>query len=220
MTSTATKKRSNRDLRTEATREKVLDVATESIARKGYSGTTISALSKASGVMPASIYWHFGSKEGLLDAVIERAATAWFEGATRARSLSQDAPRDAIADHRSSLRYLFEEQPDFYRVLLLIGLERGSTGADPVEAVRRVRLRLRERLTERLVASLREEGVTEPELAVSLADMTLVLLDGFFVGEQLDGPSGPGHDERYDRIARLLRAVRRTLLDMEPGDRP
>ena len=40
--------------RSAQTRDRVLEVATELMARRGYAGTTISAISKASAVMPAS----------------------------------------------------------------------------------------------------------------------------------------------------------------------
>ena len=94
-------RRGTRRERAEQTRERVLAVATELMASRGYSGTTISAISKASGVMPASIYWHFESKEGLLGAVIERAAEAWFEGALRAMSVLADilTVDEALARH-------------------------------------------------------------------------------------------------------------------------
>ena len=81
---------SPRTKRSAQTRNRVLEVATELMASRGYSGTTISAISKASGVMPASIYWHFESKEGLLAAVIERAAEAWFEGAAQVTEAGGD----------------------------------------------------------------------------------------------------------------------------------
>ena len=91
MSSQAPQTRSPRREQSERTRDRVLQVATDLMARRGYSGTTISAISRASGVMPASIYWHFESKEGLLGAVIERAADAWFGGAAQAMAQAEEA---------------------------------------------------------------------------------------------------------------------------------
>ena len=60
------------------TRERVLEAAADLIARQGYAATSIAQISQRSGSNPASIYWAFGSKEGLLAAVMERAADAFF----------------------------------------------------------------------------------------------------------------------------------------------
>jgi AcrR family transcriptional regulator len=196
-----------RSQRSARTRDKVLQVATELMARQGYSGTTISAISKASGVMPASIYWHFDSKEGLLAAVIDGAAEAWFEGAAQAAGGADAAPLSA-EEHKQGLRYIFEERPDFYRVLMLIGLERGQTGGPPVEAVKRVRARLREKLVERLSEALDLEGQTLPGLPAILADYAMLILDGLFITQQIDPLEGDALETRYDLFPTVMRALR------------
>jgi AcrR family transcriptional regulator len=198
---------STRRERSARTRDKVLQVATELMARQGYSGTTISAISKASGVMPASIYWHFDSKEGLLAAVIEGAAEAWFEGAAQATG-GHDAALPGDEENKQGLRYIFEERPDFYRVLMLIGLERGQAGGPPVEAVKRVRARLREKLVERLCESLTLEGQALPGLPESLADYAMLVLDGLFITQQIDPLEGDALEARYDLLPIVMRALR------------
>lgn len=44
------------------------------MATKGYAATSISDIRDACGLAPSSIYWHFGSKEGVLAAMMERGA--------------------------------------------------------------------------------------------------------------------------------------------------
>jgi len=214
--------------RSARTRDKVLRVATELMARRGYSGTTISAISKASGVMPASIYWHFESKEGLLAAVIEGAAEAWFEGAAQAAG-GQDAAPLGAESHKQGLRYIFEERPDFYRVLMLIGLERGQAGGPPVEAVKRVRARLRAKLVERLSEALALEGQTREGLPETLADYAVLFLDGLFIAQQIAPAAGDALETRYDLLPVVMRALRVAIVSEardsgrgetagEPGD--
>jgi AcrR family transcriptional regulator len=60
----------------EDTRERLLNAAEQLFAERGISGTTLRALTKAARVNLAAVHYHFGSKEGLLDAVVERRATA------------------------------------------------------------------------------------------------------------------------------------------------
>ncbi len=81
----------------EASRKAILDVATRLIARHGYEATSLSMIANESGLPASSIYWHFGSKEGVLAAVMQEGAehfftffkqTPWFSG-TPAERLRQ-----------------------------------------------------------------------------------------------------------------------------------
>lgn len=56
------------------TRERILDVAEVLFAEHGIPGTSLRAITRFAGTNLASVHYHFGSKEALLDAVIERRA--------------------------------------------------------------------------------------------------------------------------------------------------
>ncbi|MFF4551141.1 TetR/AcrR family transcriptional regulator [Streptomyces sp. NPDC001435] len=56
-------------------RDAILDTAGELMSQHGYAATSISMISAACGLPTSSIYWHFGSKEGIYVAVLERART-------------------------------------------------------------------------------------------------------------------------------------------------
>ncbi len=56
------------------TRERILDIAEELFAEQGIVATSLRALTKAADVNLAAVHYHFGSKEALLDAVLERRA--------------------------------------------------------------------------------------------------------------------------------------------------
>ena len=195
-------------------RERVLQVTTDLMAGRGYSGTTISAISKASGVLPASIYWHFESKEGLLGAVIDRAADAWFEGAAQAADQEETEP-DPL--NHAGFRYVFEQAPEFPRVLLLISLERRDEGGSTLEAVKRVRARFHDRLVERLQGRLTDfcDADRGRQVAGRLASLALVLIDGSFVGHQIDAGDTTPVEERYAQISWVMELAREALL--KPG---
>ncbi|MFK8183609.1 MAG: TetR/AcrR family transcriptional regulator [Phormidesmis sp.] len=57
-----------------ATKEQILDVAERAIAQNGYAGTTLRSIVKEAGVNLAAVHYHFGSKEGLYEALIARIA--------------------------------------------------------------------------------------------------------------------------------------------------
>ncbi|HEX7131608.1 MAG TPA: TetR/AcrR family transcriptional regulator [Iamia sp.] len=68
-------------------RRAIVAAATEHFAREGYRGTGIAAIAKEAGVTTGGVLHHFGSKEGLLVAVLQqrdRDAVAAFRAAPRA----------------------------------------------------------------------------------------------------------------------------------------
>lgn len=62
----------------DATRKIILDAASGLIAKYGYDATSLSMIASASGFPSSSIYWHFGSKEGVLAAVMKQGADHFF----------------------------------------------------------------------------------------------------------------------------------------------
>jgi AcrR family transcriptional regulator len=72
MTSASTTDRSRGPYRTGLRRrEQIIDVATAVFAEYGYAGGSLRTIADRVGVSPASLLQHFGSKEGLLMAVLE-----------------------------------------------------------------------------------------------------------------------------------------------------
>ena len=60
-------------------RARILQAGLELAAESGPSGMTISQICERAGVKPPAIYYHFGSKEGLLGAVVETVAEGWLD---------------------------------------------------------------------------------------------------------------------------------------------
>lgn len=56
------------------TKQKILDAAERLIAEQGYSATSLRQIISEAGVNLASVHYHFGSKEELLDEVVMRKA--------------------------------------------------------------------------------------------------------------------------------------------------
>lgn len=55
-----------------ATRERILDVATEQFLERYYDEVTLAAIAKQAGVSQQTVINHFKSKEGLLEVAVER----------------------------------------------------------------------------------------------------------------------------------------------------
>ena len=56
-------------------REQLMQIAIDLFASKGFKGTSIRDLGKAADVSISNIYHYFGSKEGLLLAILDRSST-------------------------------------------------------------------------------------------------------------------------------------------------
>ena len=59
----------------DVTRERILDSAEKLFAERGYAGTSLRDLTQAASVNLGAVNYHFGSKEGLLKAVLSRIVT-------------------------------------------------------------------------------------------------------------------------------------------------
>ena len=79
-----------------ATRTELLDVATAEFARLGYHGARVDEIAARSSTTKRMIYYYFGDKDGLFEAVLERAYAGARE-AERRLDLSSMEPREALA---------------------------------------------------------------------------------------------------------------------------
>ena len=70
-------------------RDKVLDVAEEIVRRQGATALTFDAVAKAAGITKGGLQYCFGSKDGLIAALVDRWMTAF--DAEVARSTAADA---------------------------------------------------------------------------------------------------------------------------------
>jgi AcrR family transcriptional regulator len=86
------------------TRRRILEVAAEAFADRGYAGTSLSDVLKASGVTKGGFYFHFPSKEALALATLRHKQEQWTSAVMAAvlrhpRAVDQlDAMVDALCD--------------------------------------------------------------------------------------------------------------------------
>lgn len=94
----------------EATRARLLSVATDAFAAQGFDGARVDAIARGAGVNINLVYYYFGSKEGLFVAVMEATYAALRE---RHRDMELRAlpPREAMAALVRSTFRMFVEWP-------------------------------------------------------------------------------------------------------------
>lgn len=158
-----------------ASRRQILHAAAQIATECGYQGTSISAVSKRSGLPNSSIYWHFENKEDLFIAVINDSYEQWNNELAAAH-----ANTDREGGHNFERLYVRLGQfPDFIRLGLILTLERAPDG----EGTARHRfLEIRQDSIRSLrVALLRDYPDLDRKQANALAALTLGLIDGSFV---------------------------------------
>ncbi len=190
----------------EASTEKILDAAAQIAGERGFHGTSISAVSKRSGLPASSIYWHFANKDQLIAAVIDRSYRQWVDALDRPAAVPDDA--DAEALFHAMMRRVgasLDEFGDFLRLGLLLILDQ-----DPDEPTARDRfIDVREATRDRLrllycsvFRDLNDENVEQ------LATLTLVLSDGTFIARDADNLD---RDAIYDLMATAILGAAREL---------
>ena len=66
-----------------AAAERILDAAMREFAKYGFAGARVERIVSRADVSPRSLYYHFGSKRGLYDAVRERLRSQHFDDFVR-----------------------------------------------------------------------------------------------------------------------------------------
>ncbi len=189
------------------TREVILDAGTELMADRGFAATTIGAICRATDCAPTAIYWHFGSKEGLLAAIVERSIERWY--AELDAAMRAEAPDVTVPPPPDLNRFFgviadsYRHAPQALRLLLWLGLDRSH----PDRAVRTAVQQARRSAVERMAASIGAlfEGSAAAGLrsaSESLARLVLVHLDGIFLSHQIDDDT-----DRLDELFALSRTA-------------
>jgi AcrR family transcriptional regulator len=189
----------------EDSRELILDATERLMATQGYAATSISHIRRETGLPASSIYWHFGSKEGVLAAVMERGAQRYFAQLPRS---SGD-----IEAQRAAAAKLMVANPDFFRLVYMLSLERSDDPAVSA-AVRRVRDTaiagfadvIRPLLPDDLAPDRAEHIVAE------LAAVATAMSDGIFFADHLE-PDSTDVDRMYVRLIQTIQALIPILLE-------
>jgi AcrR family transcriptional regulator len=175
--------------RGQQSREEILEAASRVMAERGYAGTSISTLISATGLPKSAIYHHFHSKGGLLSAVMERGAYAFFAALQKAHA---DPPEGGT--HLERLRWflvrtaeVFAGQPDFLRLhmLLLMSKEAADVDVEIAPVIAQVRRDGRAYMEEQIAAAYADLGPERARaVAAELAYFAIAGFDGAFVAWQ------------------------------------
>jgi AcrR family transcriptional regulator len=110
----------------QATRQRLLDAATEEFAARGIAGARVDRIADLARSNKAQIYHYFGSKDGLFDAVFDRVVEATVS----------ETPIDAadLPEYAGRLFDRYEQHPEIQRLATWYRLERADSD-HPIGAI-------------------------------------------------------------------------------------
>ena len=188
-------------------RERVLDAAERIMAEQGFEAATIARVVEESGIPLSSVYHYFGSKDGILLAVMERGADRFFADLP---DLTRRAGRPAqhLARVVSAVIGTLERHPDFLRLLIVFSAQPPADGGEIQAVVGRIREHALDLLRAQIAAAFGEDP--RNPVTDQLARFALAAVDGAFVATQADHGATLGRLLRP--LAPALVASRRALL--------
>ncbi len=165
-------------------RELVLDAAERIMAEHGFEAATIARVVEEAGIPLSSVYHYYGSKDGILLAVMERGAERFFADLPQwDRRIGH--PAEHLAAIISPVAQALERHPNFLRLLIVFAAQPPAVAGGEIQAVvTRVRRLGLERLQEQLATAF-EDDPDSPTI-IRLARFALAAIDGAFVASQAD----------------------------------
>ncbi len=168
-------------------RERILDVALEIAAERGYDGTTMALVTERSGLPASSVYWHFKNKDALLAEVLEHSYSQWRQGESGWERSDDGDARARFRGRFERVRLGLANQPQFWRFGLMLAL---LSGGDEIAARDRF-LEVRADTIGSTVAWCRavlgaDAVARHPELPALLTQFLMASADGLFLSTQID----------------------------------
>ena len=192
-------------------RELVLDAAERVMAEHGFQAATLARVVTEAGIPMSSVYHYYGSKDGILLAVMERGAERFFADLPDPdrRPGHPARAQESLARAVSATTRTLERHPDFLRLLIVFAAQPPAAGEGEIQAVVcRVREHALDLLREQIAVAFGDDP--RSPVTDQLARFALAAIDGAFVASQAD--HGATLEQLLQPLAPSLVAARRALL--------
>ena len=184
------------------TRERVLDTAAGLILRGSVSATSISDLVRLAGVPASSIYWHFGSKEGLVAAVAAAAVERWLAALPDPQSMPATGEARVVAGITGVTDALARDG-QVVTLVTKVGVELGAGRHSALEVVRHARADVLEYGVRLFAPAFQDAAEAQARAAAMRMSMLLMATaDGIAVNAATHGRSVVAVDD-YRVLAEL-----------------
>ena len=187
----------------------ILEAAERLFLGRGYTATTMEDLSEAADVAVGSIYAHFGGKEGVYSALVDRALALDRRYSEEGYGALGDSPLERLVGMAEGYLRFAREHPAYFRLFRFPPPDRPSAEEAPGPAAR-----IAERIgdeVDRMAGLLREaaeEGVIRPVDPEPMARFMWAAWDGVIAAHL-----GPANMDISDaEFERMLNQARESLI--------
>lgn len=181
------------------TRATILEAATRVLYERGIDGVGVAELCTRLGVSKETLYRHFGTKDGLVVAMLEARSERVVTWLTEVAASAGDDPADQLAAVFDALGQWYGE-PDFRGCAMV-----NAAAQHHVSAVRALTARHLDRYLELLTGIARSAGAAEPDV---VGRQLLMLVEGATVVADQHGAASVGDHARAAALALLAAAQR------------
>lgn len=199
------RQKTKKEIEGERTRAQIIEAAIALFAERGYRATSVAMIAKACGISTATVFWHFRSKEGLLQAIFNQMMEDIQSMMAEKRPAEEGkAPSPVLS--ASEFDY-FVEQSERMRMLLAVVLEADAVGGHLPGLLRTLMHSYRDLLAKQLHHG--ENALPEGE-ARDRATLFVATLAGIIVLRVADA--------RIAEPGRLVEKASRYLLGLGPEE--
>lgn len=167
----------------EVSRRAILDATLRIASERGYVGTTVARVKRATGLPASSLYWHFKDKDDLIADALDHAFALWHEHSARwEEGMADETLAASLETHFATATRGLDQEPGFWRMGLLMALETGpAVGSQARDRFLRLRDQASRTLDAWWASSVGERH------RLPMIRLTMAALDGMFVAHQSDG---------------------------------
>ena len=181
-------------------RQAILEATLAIASERGYDGTTMSLVTERTGLLPSSIYWHFGSKDKLLAATLEYSYQQWrsVEPTWRRRPEPPDVAARVAQRFEDAFRAL-AETPQFWGLGLMLSLRAWVEEPEALRIYKSVRADTEQELSSWWSDVLAPGALADdPDLPLRLGRFLVIMMDGVYL--QRRGTSAGDPARLMDRL--------------------
>ena len=183
------------------TRTEIVRLATARFAEHGYAGVALEELMAEAGLTRGALYHHFGSKQGLFQAVVEQAQRGVAQAVEQASTGHGDVLDDFLAGCRAFLEASLA--PEVRRILLIEGPAVLGWGE-----WREGDLDTSVRLLDEGIAELAAAGLIEWRSLDTVSTMLSGALNEVAIANAASPDPARGIDDAVETLARFLLGLR------------
>jgi AcrR family transcriptional regulator len=151
----------------ENVRERILDASIKLFLTKGFVGTTTKELTEAAGVAKGTLYWHFASKDKILEEILDKFSTELYDAAFEETNRCEG---DFLTKFKVFYRFITEFARNKKELLMVSSTILGEIAGSGSVAERKMldTQTKAQRFVRKLIEDGQREGAVEGDLDASI----------------------------------------------------